>query len=243
MQQQSQAFTQEPLTPPSTHTSQIKYLYPLVLHPTIPLKSNRYRSDNDTSVVNLAVTGTPYKLLDTPGHGKLRSTAALTPSTISDPNLYGVIFQVDASALDSAAYLTDVATYLHDTLLALLKRRKSKTLKKDARTRNIPVLIAANKQDLFTALPAGSVREKIEAEIQRIRESKRRGVVGVDAREDDVGDEDEEVLGGSDQKFSFKALDDEEGADLRVEVIGGSVGGDEAGKGVKSWELWIGQCL
>ena len=164
--------------------------------------------------------------------------------------LSGILFILDASALDSTSYLSDAAGYLHDILLALLRRRRITSLPKQARNKNIPILIAANKQDLFTALPPGSVRERLEQEIERLRNSKRRGVAGVEEKDELGGgigaDEDDfEMLGsGGEQKFTFAALEDEDsGPGLKVDVLGGSIRGEEAGKGVRRWEEWIGECL
>jgi signal recognition particle receptor subunit beta len=174
-------------------------------------------------------------MIDTPGHGKLRSEAAL--SQIQNPGLRGVIFVVDSSVLDASDSSTsrDTAVYLHDTLLAL-QRRKA-TAKTATAT---PVLIAANKQDLFTALPTGAVRERLQAEIERVRVSKRKelGRVG----QDTDADAEEDVLGGGgEEKFSFKLMAEEYG--INIEVLGGAVKGEEAGKGVRRWEEWIGSCL
>ena len=132
----------------------------------------------------------------------------------------------------------DTAAYLHDTLLALQRRTTGKGSKK-AKTA-LPVLIAANKQDLFTALPAGAVKDRLQSEIERVRVSRSKGLsaVGQDTDED-TG---EDVLGGGgEEKFTFKLLEEE--YDTRVDVIGGAVKGEEAGKGVQRWLEWMGGCL
>jgi signal recognition particle receptor subunit beta len=107
--------------------------------------------------------------------------------------------------------------------------------------------VAANKQDLFTALPPGSVRDKLESEIEKTRTTRSKGLldpsVGTGGDKDD---DEEEVLGGSGSqgKFSFKALREEFG--VKVDVIGGAVKDDadsEVGSGVRKWEEWIGSCL
>lgn len=105
----------------------------------------------------------------------------------------------------------------------------------------IRVLVAANKQDLFTALPQGAVRERLEVEIERVRGSRRRGLVTV-GEEEGAEVDGEDVLGGDgEEKFSFGILQQEYG--IEVDVLGGAVKGEEAGKGVKRWEEWIGGCL
>ena len=102
------------------------------------------------------------------------------------------------------------------------------------------MLIAANKQDLFTALPPGAVKERLEGEIERVRVSRRKGLVTVGEEGAEV--EGEDVLGGDgEEKFSFEILEQEFG--IEVDVLGGAVKGEEAGKGVRRWEEWIGACL
>lgn len=223
-----------PLLSP-TRTSQVPSPpVDLTLPPSIPIASNKYRSEHDDS----SLVSTPYKLIDTPGHGKLRVSQSMR--FLAEPSLRGVIFVVDAASLDPAdgPGTRDAATYLHDVLLRLQRRRTNKVHKGKSQS-EIPVLIAANKQDLFTALPPGAVRERLEAEIERVRSSKSRGLVTVGS---ELAEEPEEALGGDgEDKFSFKLLKEE--FDIGVEVIGGAVGGDEAGKGVRRWEEWIGSCL
>ena len=104
-----------------------------------------------------------FQLLDTPGHGKLRHHALsiLDGSSSSSSNnntaatLRGLIFVVDAAALSSATGLTEAATYLYDVLLALQRRHTGSRSSKGPA--GLGVLVAANKMDLFTALPGGLV--------------------------------------------------------------------------------------
>ena len=174
--------------------------------------------------------------MDTPGHGKLRLEQGL--NNIHDPSVKGVLFMVDAAALDSVDLARDTASYLYDTLLVLQKRKTGKGTSV-AKT-EIPVLIAANKQDLFTALPPGAVRERLQTEIQRVKVSRSRGLsaVGEDA---DAIEEDELLGGGGEEPLTFQLLKDEYG--ISVDVLGGAVRGEEAGKGVARWEELIGSCL
>lgn len=230
----------------TTHTSQQSTLATVTLPPTVPTGSNRYRSVNDPSLKEATRNPIRYRVRDTPGHGKLRVSQGLaelhTMSQSKDikTKLRGVVFMVDTAALVDEVTLRDTATYLHDVLLVLQKRAKNGSSSK--RTTEIPVLVAANKQDLFTALPPGSVKEKLEAEIDRIRKSKNKGLLNAA----DTGLEDEEeILANDDQEtFTFKLLGDETG--LKVEVVGGAVKGDQQemfGSGVRRWEEWIGMCL
>jgi signal recognition particle receptor subunit beta len=221
-----------------TRTSQVSHQANLLLLPGVPLASNKYRSTNDLSLQEAARKPTQYRLIDTPGHGKLRAEQAL--SYLKEPSLSGIIYVVDAASLGSGdtAPSRDAAAYLHDVLLVLQRKRTGKGSNKAKAP--IPILIAANKQDLFTALPPGAVREHLETEIERARQSKSKGLVDVgNSREDD--DEENVLGGGGEEKFTFKML--EEGYGIQVEVTGGVVRGEEAGKGVERWERWIGGCL
>jgi signal recognition particle receptor subunit beta len=159
--------------------------------------------------------------------------------------LRGVLFMVDTAAISETEALRDAASYLYDVLLILQKRALQRGKSSARAAAEIPVLIAANKQDLFTALPPGSVREKIEAEIDRIRKSKSKGIMDASADAGN-GEGEDDILGSYDLKdtFSFKSLKDEIG--VKVDVVGGAVkgdDGDEVGAGVQRWEEWIGQCL
>ncbi|KAJ5178918.1 hypothetical protein N7492_002128 [Penicillium capsulatum] len=232
----------------STHTSQTSTLVSVSLPPTVPTASNRFRSVNDPSLKEATRNPIRYRLKDTPGHGKLRASQgiaelqAMSTSKDMKTKLRGVLFMVDTAALVDDATLRDTATYLHDALLVLQKRALNKGSTK--RVPEVPVLVAANKQDLFTALPPGSVREKLEAEIDRIRKSKTKGLL--DASMDNGLDNEEDILGNDDGEgaFSFKLLEMEVG--VKVDVVGGAVKGDqeeEYGSGVRRWEEWVGQCL
>ncbi|RMZ76566.1 hypothetical protein DV737_g4778, partial [Chaetothyriales sp. CBS 132003] len=224
----------------STRTSQVPATVSLALPAAVRLGSDRYRSDHDTSLQNAEKESVKYDMIDTPGHGKLRLEHAL--AHIQKPGVRGILFVVDSSALDSSssAVSQDTASFLHDTLLVLQKRKTAKGGGSSKATADIPVLVAANKQDLFTALPQGAVRERLQTEIERVRLSRSKGLTTV-GKEDDEPDEHDTLAGGGDEKFSFQLLQDEYG--ISVDVLGGAVRGEEAGKGVRKWEEWIGSLL
>jgi signal recognition particle receptor subunit beta len=152
----------------------------------------------------------------------------------------------------SAPSLSDAAAYLHDILLTLQKRRTSaKTSKLPSA---IPVLVAANKQDVFTALPANVVKQRLQDEIGKIRASRSKGLMDSAQQDgDDAGiggeEEDEESawLGeyGS-KRFVFEQLLE---FGVEVEVKGGNVlaegGEDEDGEGrrVEEWWGWVAENL
>lgn len=162
----------------------------------------------------------------------------------------GIIFVVDSTSLSSSTadgepnkLLTETAEYLHDTLLILQKRyanAKSSKIKEET-----PFLIAANKLDLFTSLPANVVKATLENEISRIRETRAKGLLsvgtigkgeGLGSTEEEEPDEERDVLGGTTEgKFDFSNMRE---WNLEVVVKGGNVVGDE-GPGVGGWWEWI----
>ncbi|KAK3369324.1 hypothetical protein B0T24DRAFT_359021 [Lasiosphaeria ovina] len=238
-----------------THTSQTPATVELAVSDD---GASSFRDDLDAA-------GSAHKkflLVDTPGHAKLRrhalariqgtsaasSTAAVaTTSSSSDSSssskskVKAVVFVVDAAALADGDALPETAGYLYEVLLSLQKRMGAG--KGSRAPASVPVLVAANKLDLFTALPAALVRSNLEAELGRIRRTRSRGLLdsGVGA-DDDVaaaggaaGDENDDWLGeyGSD-KFSFKQMLE---FDIEVDVIGGNVIGE--GPGADRWWRWI----
>ncbi|KAL4889109.1 signal recognition particle receptor beta subunit-domain-containing protein [Aspergillus ambiguus] len=234
-----------------THTSQTSTLSTVRLPPTVTTASNRYRSVNDSSLKDITRNPVKYCVKDTPGHGKLREsqgTAQLVSmSTTNDARskVRAVLFVVDTAALSEPDALRDTASYLYDVLLILQRRALKKGKSSMKAAAEIPVLVAVNKQDLFTALPPGSVREKLEAELDRIRKSKSKGLLDASA-DSGPGDDEDDILGSRDPQdaFNFRLLEEEIG--VKVDVVGGAVKGDEEGNlgaGVRKWEEWIGQCL
>jgi signal recognition particle receptor subunit beta len=237
-----------------THTSQTPSTVELAVSADSPTGSTTYRTDLDAT----GSTAKKFLLIDTPGHPKLRGatlshlsspTSTITPSALSPKStetskskLKALIFLVDAAALadtDSPA-LSSTAEYLYDVLLTLQKRFHKRSGSRAPAS--VPVLVAANKLDLFTALPAALVKSQLEAEIGRIRKARSKGLLD-SGEADDAGvvgggeEEGEGWLGavGSD-KFSFKEMME---FDVEVEVIGGNVVGE--GPGADKWWRWIGE--
>ncbi|OKL60281.1 hypothetical protein UA08_04395 [Talaromyces atroroseus] len=237
---------------PITHTSQASTSTTVTLPPSVPIFSNRYRSVNDSSLSDSKRNPVQYILKDTPGHGKLRSAQIsqlqtdLSSKKEASPTR-GIVFFVDAASLsEEAESLRDSASYLYDVLLVLQKvvLNKGKSSSKAGTT--VPLLVASNKQDLFTALPPGSVRQKLESEIDRIRKTRQKGLMDASAGSE-LNEDEDEILGGDDgrESFSFQALEDDIG--IKVEVIGGFTkaedGDADGGAGVRKWEEWIGKRL
>lgn len=149
---------------------------------------------------------------------------------------------LDAAQLADEAGLTEAAEYLHDVLLSLQKRYTNATSSKGPK--EIPVLIAANKMDLFTALPEHLVRNSLEKAITEIRNNRakalRDGGAALSGGEDEV-DEEKEWLGeGGEGAFSFEQMGESR---TSVEVVGGNVVGGKAGPGLDGWWKWIAEQL
>lgn len=146
---------------------------------------------------------------------------------------------VDAATLSAGDEgLRQTADYLHDILLLLQKRvgtKAAKTLK------DIPVLIAANKTDLFTALPVPLVKSSLEGEINKVRTSRSKGLldsgIGMGDADDDEKDDWLGEMGSTEFKFSQM-----EEFDIFVEVAGGHVEGTD-GPTVDKWWRWISERL
>lgn len=181
-------------------------------------------------------------LVDTPGHGKLRHYAF--DSVVKPRNLKGIIFMIDAADISTSSSgsgndaLRQAAEYLHDLLLLLQKRANTKSSKAPT---ELPVLVAANKLDLFTALPAPLVKTALEGEINNVRSSRTKGLLdsGIGMNDLDVDEEKEWLGDGGEGKFDFAQMDE---VNVAVSVVGGNVLGAD-GPDVKQWWDWIGKNL
>ncbi|KZZ86918.1 SRP receptor beta subunit [Ascosphaera apis ARSEF 7405] len=258
LEQQSQRTSSDP---PKTHTSQTSSLTTIRLTQTIPLGSQFYRSKHDTSrlseiheyrlydtpghgklrtdvalqtLAELALTGKePVSLVR-----HVRDKVRARQSKDKFP-LKGVIFMVDGASMTSEnadtasdSPLTDAASYLHD-VLSIVQARVYSDGKIDRKVDPLPVLLAVNKQDLFTSLPPHSVRKKLEAEIEKIRQTRLKaaaaGLAAIEtlktgdaASTQSYDDEVDEVLGGDEREpFTFEMLKENTG--VEVTVIGGAV--------------------
>jgi signal recognition particle receptor subunit beta len=193
--------------------------------------SAKYRAANDPT----NQTHKKFFLIDTPGHRKLRYHAF--EHIRNSQNLRGLIFLVDSANLSIGGEgLRQTSEFLYDTLLLLQERTAgSKTAKE------IPVLIAANKMDLFTALPAALVRNALEKEITKIRDSRSKRLldsgVGMgegDSVEDDKNDEWLGEVGSTD--FRFAQMEE---LNIPVAVAGGSILSTD----IEKWWDWVGERL
>ncbi|KAL9001554.1 MAG: hypothetical protein Q9169_000129 [Polycauliona sp. 2 TL-2023] len=221
--------------PAATRTSQNSHTVEVSLPVKTPVASSRFRSPRDPT---WEVT---KRLLiqDTPGHGKLRHYAM---DSISKPqNLHGIIFVVDAADLSSETGegARHAAEYLHGVLLGLQKRATNS--KSSRAPKEMPVLIAANKLDLFTALPAPLVKSTLESDITKLRKSLSAGLLdsGLGAKDVDAAEEQDWLGEVGDGPFAFSQLQE---FNVQVKVLGGNVTGTD-GSDVKQWWDWIGSIM
>ncbi|MCJ1368951.1 hypothetical protein MMC20_000158 [Loxospora ochrophaea] len=225
--------------PVATRTSQAPQIVEVSLPINTTTASSRYRSANDPSVK----VHKKFLLIDTPGHGKLRYYA--TDSITKPQNLKGIIFLVDAANLSGSTGgqvdggLRETAEYLHDILLLLQQRTTSSKTSKAPK--EMPVLIAANKLDLFTALPAQLVKTSLEAEISNVRSSRAKGLLdsGIGMNDTSPGEEKDWLGDGGEGKFEFSQMEE---VNVPVSIVGGNVLSVD-GANVQSWWDWIGNRL
>ncbi|KAK4650004.1 hypothetical protein QC762_703270 [Podospora pseudocomata] len=239
-------FERGPLDLPlaKTHTSQVTSSIELSINSDDP-SSASYKTNLDEA----GATAKKFLLVDTPGHPKLRASSlarlnsaepTIKSSLVSDggakSKIKAVVFMVDAAALADGDALPSTAEYLYDVLLTLQKRFHSRNGSRAPAS--MPVLVAANKLDLFTALPAALVKSNLEAELGRIRAARSKGLLDSGVGQDDLaaGEEGDWLGGDGSEKFSFAQMME---FDVDVDVIGGSVTGD--GPGAEKWWKWIGE--
>lgn len=151
--------------------------------------------------------------------------------------LKGLIFVVDSAAISSPAGLTETATYLHDVLLLLQKQSSgSKTSRGPT---GLPILIAANKADLFTALPEKLVVRNLEDEITKIRSTKAKSLLDSGIGMEGQDDEKDWLGEGGEGSFKFDQMRE---SDIEVIVAGGNVLGEDGGRAqIEQWWKWIGE--
>ncbi|KAG6241647.1 hypothetical protein E4U23_007161 [Claviceps purpurea] len=231
---------------PDTHTSQVSHSVELEVTTDASSSSSSstkgsFRNQGDASG-SAGGTYTKFLLVDTPGHGKLRNVAMGKLGRVD--KLRGVVFMVDAATLgerdrERDGSLASTAAYLYDVLLYLQQRQTSQKDKGKGKGKGkgaVPVLVAANKMDLFTALPANLVKTQLERELSSIRATRSKGLLDSGVGDDEVGTEDQDSWLGEygSEKFSFGQMME---FDIEVEVVGGSVRAEEAD--VDGWWAWM----
>ncbi|SPO04554.1 related to SRP102 - signal recognition particle receptor, beta chain [Cephalotrichum gorgonifer] len=214
-----------------THTTQRIHTIELTAPSSSSSRASLEKARSDT-----ASKHTKFLLVDCPGHGKLRpdALARVSPTSLADSKTKGIVFMLDASSLSDTDSLSAAATYLYDVLLAL--QRRTTGTKSSKAPVAIPVLVAPNKADLFTALPAAMVRSSLESEISRVRVSRSKGLLDSGVGIDEVGSEELDGWLGSygTEKFSFEQMRE---FDVYVDVLGGNVVGKWPG--VDKWWKWM----
>ena len=135
--------------------------------------------------------------------------------------------------------LRQAAEFLHDLLLVLQSRALNS--KSPKVIKSIPVMVAANKLDLFTALPAPLVQKALEAEITDVRSTRSKGLLdsGIGIDDMDAGEEKDWLGDSGEGSFEFSQM---EHFRIPVTVLGGNATGSE-GSDVGSWWAWIGSNL
>ncbi|KAI8626912.1 signal recognition particle receptor beta subunit [Xylariaceae sp. FL1651] len=220
-----------------THTSQVPHAIELTVSSDAGASTFREAAREDAPGSHKK-----FLLIDTPGHGKLRGAAMgqlggdgksnmKSQTQLGDSAmLRGVVYMLDAATLDDS--LADAATYLYEVLLALQKRAGSGRTSRSPNA--VHVLVAANKLDLFTAMPASLVRSNLEAELGRMRQSRSKGLLDSGVGTDDIGSEEQDNWLGeySSEKFTFGQMRE---FDIEVDVIGGSI----LEGNIDKWWDWI----
>lgn len=137
-----------------------------------------------------------YKVIDTPGHPKLRHRLR----DLEPPE--GYVFVIDAASPPVNSVKVEA-----DMLYELLPQKK-------------PILVACNKSELFSSLPANTIRKLLETEIEGLRKSR-------NASLDHVDEKDTTYFGQEMGPFTFDNED--------VQLVEGSV---DKGQ-IDGWLEWI----
>ncbi|KAK6501625.1 hypothetical protein TWF481_009460 [Arthrobotrys musiformis] len=176
----------------------------------------------------------PFHIRDTPGHSKLRNTAI---NTIVQPteSCIGVVYVIDSAVLSIQARVTETAEYLYDLLLAIQKRYATLS-ETSTSAESVPLLIACNKNDLFTALPSAKISNLLQAELSRMKETKRKGLLNAGAGENDDEDLDFVLGDAASDQITWEGLK-EFGVDVSVQS------GSVKGGAVDGWTSWMSACL
>lgn len=155
-----------------------------------------------------------HRIIDCPGNEKL---SPITLKLIAETNLKAVVFVIDAA--DGLETIKESARLL----ISVLEISESSL---------IPVLIAANKFDLFSAVSVPKIKALLEQEISGLRDTRQQTVPSSENDGNWDGNE-KEFLGVDGKKFEFDDLESE------VDVRDGSV---RTGR-TQKWDSWLEQVL
>ncbi|KAG5519123.1 hypothetical protein PMAC_002211 [Pneumocystis sp. 'macacae'] len=168
-------------------------------------KRKSYTSILPNESISCFFPGKKVVLVDFPGHSKFYHMFRETD------HIQSVIFMLDSSIIIKNVHHVSQLLYL---LLKDLRVKKIKSL-----------LIAANKDDLFTSLSASKISSILEENLEEISFSRSKGIAEIDEKDDD-----DDWLINAEGKVQ---LDDIRGLD--VVVLNGSVENDR----FSSWTEWM----
>lgn len=136
--------------------------------------------------------------------------------------------------------MADAGNYLYEVLLGLQRVHEAKSSPAaTAGPKTLGLLIAANKSDLFTSLPAQMVRDGLQAEIGRIRDTRSKALL---VQSEDEEQEREWLGSTGEGPFTFEQMLDAAG--VEVKVVSGSVVGSRGQEGdVAGWWAWFAEQL
>ncbi|KAJ6263234.1 Signal recognition particle subunit [Drechslerella dactyloides] len=191
--------------------------------------------DGETSIPEDIGSRHSFHLKDTPGHPKLRSQA-LTSINLGPKACIGIIFMLDSAVLSSQPRLTDTVEYLYELLLVIQKQYNSLSESSASSPDPIPLLIACNKNDLFTALPSAKISILLQTELGRMKETKRKGLLNAGAGEEDDEDLDRVLGDENSDHVTWEGLRE---FGVEISVQSGSIKSTHA----ESWKSWMSSCL
>ncbi|EWC47028.1 hypothetical protein DRE_03790 [Drechslerella stenobrocha 248] len=176
-----------------------------------------------------------FHVKDTPGHPKLRSQA-LTSINLSTKSCIGIIYMLDSAVLSSQPRFTDTVEYLYELLLVIQKQYASLSDSSTGPPDPTKLLIACNKNDLFTALPSAKISSLLQTELGRMKETKRKGLLNAGAGEDDDEDLDRVLGDDNSNQVTWDGLRE---VGIEVSVQSGSI----KRRALDGWKGWMSSCL
>ncbi|ODQ65602.1 P-loop containing nucleoside triphosphate hydrolase protein [Nadsonia fulvescens var. elongata DSM 6958] len=159
---------------------------------------------------------TPYvfDLIEFPGQLKVRYEA-MSYLKQHRKNIRGLVYVVDAAS--GAKGIALAAEYLLDILTETEKQAGG-----------VDILVAANKSDVFNAISSKRLKEAMEAEIDRLRKSRSKGLLA-SHHDDTQDDEGANWIGEDIGEFKFDQL---EGL---VVFADGSIKSEN----IEKWRIWL----
>ncbi|KAL6454330.1 hypothetical protein SBY92_003792 [Candida maltosa Xu316] len=176
----------------------------------------------------------PFQIIDYPGHLKLQKVfERLILDEITLKNLKGVIYMIDSSSMNinDDASLERIVKFLYN-LFSITERIPT----------GVDFLMAVNKTDLFDSVPVHKIRDKLEAEINKLIRHEI-GNVGKTSGIDDGGhgDDGDDDNGHHSENLRAFWMSVVGSGDFRFEKLEGNVDfiGGSALKNIGQWENWL----